>query len=159
MSLKFCTGRSRLPAFFVLVFAVAVVVKAQVEPDDRSQFRIIQTNKLTDGIGDPDTGQFGQSVAVSGDTAGVGAFLEDVAGETDQGAAYVFVRTARGGWVTQARLLAPDGEFDDRFGSSVAIVGDTIVVGAMGDDLLPPPQPPNHGSAYVFVRNAGVWTL
>jgi hypothetical protein len=101
---------------------------------------------------------FGHSVSVWGDTAVVGAYLEEVNGETFHGSAYVFVRNGDT-WTRQARLLADDGTVDDRFGSSVAIVGDTIVIGAMGDDLLPPEFPPNQGSAYVYVRNAGVWTL
>ena len=120
--------------------------------------------------------QFGHSVAISGDTVVVGALYEDsrsvgVNGdETDNtfmnaGAAYVFVRNA-GVWTQQAYLKASNTDPDDNFGISVAIDGDTIVVGAAredgaatgvnGNDLSN--GAPDAGAAYVFVRNAGVWT-
>ena len=55
---------------------------------------------------------------------------------SDSGSAYVFTRESTGGtaWRQQAKLLPNDGAADDYFGSSVAIYGDTIVVGAHGDD-------------------------
>ena len=116
---------------------------------------ISQTAKVFGEAADQTT--FGHSVSVWGDTAVVGAFLEEVNGETFHGSAYVFVRNGDA-WTRQARLLADDGTVDDRFGSGVAIWNDTIVVGAMGVDLFPVPQRPNQGSAYVFVRNGGLWT-
>ena len=77
---------------------------------------------------------FGQSVAVSGDTAVVGAFLNDDQG-VDSGSAYVFEKPA-GGWsgtLSQAaKLLASDGAGQDLLGWSVAVSGDTVVVGAYG---------------------------
>ncbi|WP_438039111.1 MYXO-CTERM sorting domain-containing protein [Sorangium sp. So ce128] len=96
--------------------------------------------------------RFGDSVALSGDTALVGAEGDDDAGQI-AGAAYVFVRSA-GVWTQQAKLLASDGAESDYFGGSVALSGDTALVGASGDsdDGL------SSGSAYVFVRSAGVWT-
>ena len=48
---------------------------------------------------------------------------------SDSGSAYVFTRTGTT-WTEQAKLTASDGAADDQFGSSVAIAGDTIVVGA-----------------------------
>lgn len=88
---------------------------------------------------------FGRSVSIDGDTALVGADAADEGGNDNQGAAYVFVREA-GGWVQQARLVADDGAQFDQFGISVAVSGDTALVGS----------PAN--AAYVFERNAGVWT-
>jgi uncharacterized protein (DUF2345 family) len=96
--------------------------------------------------------QFGASVAISGDTVVVGAYYDDIGGKDNQGSAYVFVRPG-GGWVDMtetARLTASDGAAGDQFGASVAISGDTVVVGAPYDDGY-------KGSAYVFVRPAGVW--
>jgi hypothetical protein len=59
---------------------------------------------------------------------------DDVDGKVDQGSAYVFVKAAAG-WsepfIEQARLIASDGAANDVFGS-VAVSGDTIVVGANG---------------------------
>ena len=38
------------------------------------------------------------------------------------------------GWTQVAKLTAGDGAADDRFGISVSIDGDTVVIGANGDD-------------------------
>ncbi|MHC4789514.1 MAG: FG-GAP repeat protein, partial [Planctomycetota bacterium] len=62
------------------------------------------------------------SVALSGDTAVVGAPGDDHASGTDAGSAYVFVRNGAT-WSEQAKLTASDAAADDRFGSSVAISG------------------------------------
>ncbi|HKQ46449.1 MAG TPA: FG-GAP repeat protein [Phycisphaerae bacterium] len=98
--------------------------------------------------------QFGFSVAVSGDTAVVGAYLDNHAGGSDAGSAYVFVRSGTT-WTEQAKLIALDAQGSDWFGSTVAIDGDTIVIGAQRED---PPGGTNAGAAYVFVRSGTVWT-
>ena len=87
--------------------------------------------------------EFGYRVAVSGDTAVVGARLED-AGDTDAGAAYVFQRDQGGtdNWGEVKKLTASDAQTDDQFGTSVAISGDTAVVGG-------------GSGAYLFERNQG----
>ena len=92
-------------------------------------------------------------VAISGDTAVVGAPWHDVGGNADQGSAYVFVRNG-GTWSLQAQLFASNGGADDWFGISVAISGDTIVVGANQDDVG---ANVNQGSAYVFARSGSTW--
>jgi len=88
---------------------------------------------------------FGQSVAIKGDTAVIGATFDDDNGP-NSGSAYVFVRQGSA-WTQQTKLLPADGEGSDYFGESVAIDGDTIVVGTDRDD-----------SAYVFTRVGGMWT-
>ncbi len=95
-----------------------------------------------------DAALFGLHVALSGDTALVGAPYSDDNG-TDSGAAYVFRRNGSN-WTQEAKLLASDGEADDLFGTSVALSGDTAFVGAIGND--------DSGAAYVFMRNGGAWT-
>ena len=122
---------------------------------------------------------FGFAVAVSGDTVVVGARDEDSASlgvnstpdefaAGSSGAAYVFVLSA-GQWIQQAYLkpaaVGPGGQAGDHFGWSVAISGDTIVVGAPDEDSattgvnsVPAEGASNSGAAYVFVRNAGVWS-
>jgi hypothetical protein len=97
---------------------------------------------------------FGYSVAISGDTAIVGANDYDVGGNFSQGSAYVFIRSGSN-WTEQAQLIASDGAGGDNFGSSVAISGDTVVVGASWDDVG---AEGNQGSAYVFVRSGNNWT-
>jgi hypothetical protein len=96
---------------------------------------------------------FGISVAISGDTAVVGARNDDVGANTDQGSAYVFVRSGVT-WSQQAHITASDGAANDNFGYSVAISGDTAVVGAYYDDVG---GNMDQGSAYVFIENGNTW--
>ena len=83
---------------------------------------------------------FGSSVSIDGDTIVVGAWVEEL---TLSGAAYVFTRTTPGnlasGWTLRATLVADDRAPGDKFGRSVSIDSDTIVVGADGDQ---PPYDP-----------------
>ncbi|MHB8788683.1 MAG: thrombospondin type 3 repeat-containing protein [Desulfobulbaceae bacterium] len=112
-----------------------------------------QTAKLTAGDGAADD-YFGESVAISGDTIVVGAYLDDDNG-TSSGSAHVFAKPASG-WadMTQtAKLAAGDGAAYDFFGESVAISGDTIVVGAYADD----DNGSDSGSSYVFARPGEGW--
>ncbi len=97
---------------------------------------------------------FGYAVAISGDTAIVGAFADDVGANGNQGSAYVFVRSGAT-WTQQTRLNASDGAADDAFGTSVAISGDSIVIGSDFDDVG---ANPSQGSAYCFVRSGTTWT-
>ncbi|WP_437659571.1 DNRLRE domain-containing protein [Sorangium sp. So ce1182] len=83
----------------------------------------------------------GDAVAMSGDTAVVGA---------PGSAAYVFVKSG-GGWAQQARLVPSDEGAGAYFGRSVALSADTLVVGA-------PWGTGGAGAAYVFVRSGGVWS-
>jgi len=87
---------------------------------------------------------FGRSVAVSGDTAVVGSFFDDDHG-AESGSAYLF-RYDGSDWVEEVKLTASDGAVRDYFGRSVAVSGDTAVVGAEGDD----DNGSGSGSAYVF---------
>lgn len=94
--------------------------------------------------------QFGFSVAISGGTAVVGAPFADVGANPDQGSAYAF-RVLSGNWGQGAKTTASDGAAGDLFGWSVAISGDTAVVGAPTDNSSP-------GAAYVFTRAGAAWT-
>lgn len=123
-----------------------------------------QTAKLTaDDAQEFDA--FGHQVAISGDTVVIGADGED-GGPGDplpqSGAAYIFERNqgGPGAWGQTAKLTADDAQMDDMFGFSVAISGDTIVVGAFEEDGGPGDPLPQSGAAYVFERNqggAGAW--
>ena len=92
----------------------------------------------------------GIAVAISGDTVVVGA---DQGGSQRPGAAYVFVCSGTA-WSEQAKLTASDAEDHDRFGHSVALSGDTAVVGAVSDD----DAGDSSGAAYVFVRSGNTWS-
>ena len=98
---------------------------------------------------------FGSTVAVGGDTAVVGASDEDSAGSR-AGAAYVFQRDQGGAsnWGEVKKLTASDAETEARFGNSVALSGDTAIVGAPGEDAGGDIGD-NFGAAYVFQRDQG----
>jgi hypothetical protein len=112
----------------------------------------VETQKLTASDGATED-FFGVSVAVSGATIVVGAFLDDIGGNGDQGSAYVFERQG-GSWGETQKLTASDGAVDNLFGNSVAVSGATIVVGAHRDDIGGNVY---QGSAYVFARRGGSW--
>ena len=88
---------------------------------------------------------FGNSVSIAGDTAVIGAQLDDDKGSSS-GSAYILVRDAMGTWTEQQKLTASDGAANDQFGYSVSIARDTAVIGARGDD----DDGSSSGSAYVF---------
>ncbi len=90
---------------------------------------------------------FGQSVAISGNTAIVGADREDDNGHAS-GSAYLFDITT-GQQIF--KLLAGDGDAEDLFGFSVAISGSTAIVGAKDDD----DNGTDSGSAYLFDAVSG----
>jgi uncharacterized protein (DUF2345 family) len=98
---------------------------------------------------------FGISVAVSGNIMVVGDLYTSA--DSGVGEALVFVRPKKGGlnnWTQSAVLVPSDGLNTDLFASSVAISGNTIVVGS-------PPVSCNGcgpGRAYVFVEPAGGWS-
>jgi hypothetical protein len=110
-----------------------------------------QTAELTASDGVPGD-NFGESVAISGNTVVVGAGHAAVGGDIEQGAIYVFVEPADGwGNMTEtAKLTASDGAAQDLLGASVATNGNTIAAGAVGWNT-------SEGEAYVFVEPAGGW--
>ncbi len=115
-----------------------------------------QQAKLTASDG-ADGDEFGISVAVDGDNVVVGARGDDL----DKGAIYVFSKPADDNWtstITETKLTATGGEADDLFGASVALYGDTIVVGAPRDQIEVSGGVARSGSAYVFTKNSGVWS-
>ena len=112
-----------------------------------------QQAKLIAGDGAPGD-WFGISVALSGDTALVGAFLDSTQAGMAAGSAYVFTRSGTS-WSQQAKISAGDGAAEDLFGVSVALSGDTALVGAYVDDT---PAGVNAGSAHIFARRGTSWT-
>jgi len=97
--------------------------------------------------------EFGNAVALDGDTAVVGAHYANVGNNQNQGAAYAFVRGG-GLWNQQAKLVGDHSSFTDEFGFSVALSGDTAVAGAL---FANPNGQENQGEAYVFVRQGSDW--
>jgi hypothetical protein len=108
-----------------------------------------EVQKLTadDGV---DNDQFGYSVALQGSTAVIGA----VFATSHQGAGYVFTRTVDT-WSQTQKLVADDAADDDQLGWSVALDGDTAVLGAPGvtiDDGFAT------GAVYVFTRSGDTFS-
>ncbi|MEP6484752.1 MAG: FG-GAP repeat protein [Rudaea sp.] len=96
-----------------------------------------------------------RAVAIEGDTLVIGAASTSFGTHVNQGAAYVYTRTIISGvptWTRTATLFDPSGASYDSLGISVAISGDTIVVGAQGLNS-------GRGGAYVFVKNAAGWAI
>ena len=93
---------------------------------------------------------FGQSVAVSGETVVVGAYYDDDNGSAS-GSAYIY-QFDGANW-NETKLLASDGATYDYFGISVSISGDTVVIGAAGDD----DNGTNSGSAYIYQFDGTNW--
>ncbi|MBC8504248.1 MAG: sortase, partial [Chloroflexi bacterium] len=93
--------------------------------------------------------EFGESVAIDGDKIVAGAYQDDSWPNT-RGSAFLFVKPG-GGWATtstyESKLIASDRAIGDRFGYSVAVSGDTVVVGAYQDDV---DSNNDQGSAYAF---------
>lgn len=89
---------------------------------------------------------FGDSIAISGSTAVIGAYKE----EDERGAAYVFEKDSSGTWTQVQKLTAGDSDPKDSFGGSVAISGDTIIVGADEYDFN---RSHGAGSAYIFRKD------
>jgi len=127
---------------------------------------------------------FGDSVSISGDTIAVGSPREDSTttsiingsnlsstnnGGSSNGAVYVFTRSGTS-WSHQAYLKALNNSDTDEFGESVSVYGDTIAVGAPGEDSTRTSiingsdlsstnnNGSNNGSVYVFTRSGTTWS-
>jgi hypothetical protein len=97
--------------------------------------------------------RFGWCVAIAGDYAVVGTPQDEIGGDPNVGSAYIFYESG-GTWTQQAKLTAGDGEPGDLFGSSVAISGDYVIVGAPEEDS----GGTGAGAVYVFHRSGASWT-
>lgn len=118
--------------------------------------------------------EFGAAISLSGETLAVGAPGEssdargvnpDPLGNTasDSGAVYVFERSG-GSYRETAFLKASNAGADDEFGGCLALEGDTLAVGAVGeataggDGTESNELAPESGAVYVFERAGGVWS-
>ncbi len=119
---------------------------------------------------------FGTSVALSGDTLAVGAYLEESAATgvggnqadnsaAGSGAVYIFTRTGTT-WAQQAYLKASNTAAYDFFGIQLALSGDTLAVGAFGEDSAATGSGGNQadntaadsGAVYMFTRTGTTWS-
>lgn len=100
---------------------------------------------------------FGAALSLDGDTAVITATGYDHGTELlDTGIVYVFVRDTAGVWSESQTLLPPQADMlNNIFGQSIAVNGDTILIGADFDDQAGD----NAGASYLFIRDAnGVWS-
>jgi len=108
---------------------------------------------VTDPFTPPAVSDFyGYSTAISGSVAVVGVPNSDPYG-ANSGSAYVF-RDDGSGWITEQYLFGSDEATADIFGTSVAIEGGVLVVGAPGNDIN---GIVSAGAAYVFRYDGSVW--
>lgn len=91
--------------------------------------------------------EFGQSVAIEGNTIAVGADGMTQAGYKQAGAVYLFANQNKE-WVQQSKVVTDYVYENDSFGRSVALSGDRLVVGANGRD---PGNMAQAGEAFVFL--------
>jgi FG-GAP repeat len=141
-----------------LLFASVTVAHTQSERSARDPERAAKVSiapvELTASDGVAGT-TLGTSVAASGRTIVVGENCGEIGGNTNcnpnhQGVVYVY-KEPKGGWENMAQtaeLTPSDGYVGDGFGTSVAISGSTIVVGALNG---------LNGKVYVFVEPRGGW--
>ncbi|MCK9516969.1 MAG: FG-GAP repeat protein [Ottowia sp.] len=112
--------------------------------------------KLTAGDGAA-SDFFGYSAALSGDgnTAIIGAYGDDNANGTDEGAAYIFIKD-NGTWTQQAKLISLSSLGYSSFGWSVDLSedGNVAVIGAPDDADVGA----DAGAAYIFTRTGTTWT-
>lgn len=111
-----------------------------------------QTAKLTSSV-EQDGDDFGKSVSISGDIIVIGAYQDDYNSINNCGSAYIYVKPGTG-WVStsnyEQKITAYDKAAEDKFGRSVAIDGNTLVVGAYGKNS-------NAGVAYVYENDGSTW--
>jgi len=95
--------------------------------------------------------RFGNSIDVEGDTLVIGSHWSN----NGDGAVLIFEKDNNGIW-NETQILTPiDLQNDDEFGSSVSIEGNTILVGAIREDIN---FSDNAGAAYIFEKdNTGIW--
>ena len=141
--------RNRITIFGVIVLCLLVLLHVPAAPafaDDRFATQI----KLTQPIPG-----FGAAADIDGDTAAVagpGFIFSDFPDET----VYVY-RKEGTAWTLEQSLTTHDDEplSQDSFGFSVALSGDTLVVGALGDSTGGFVA----GAAYVYIRDGHAWSL
>lgn len=109
-------------------------------------------NQILTALDGADTDRFGDAVAISGNTILVGAPQSRPSGLLAAGSAYVFERI-NGSWMQTQKLVASDATANSRFGWSVAIYGEVMVVAARSTSAISFES----GAIYIFERSGGSW--
>jgi FG-GAP repeat/Bacterial Ig-like domain len=152
-------GRLFVRSIFLTVAISTVIIVSQISIRNASlvqgQMPLLQSESTRILASDPSVvAEFGTSVAVYGDTLVLGAPFALDAQNEQNGAVYIYVRVGSA-WSFQNKLTQPDPSINPRFGGSVAIDGNTLVIGAPNDIA----SSTNRGSVYIFLRNGSNWTM
>lgn len=107
-------------------------------------------------------GNFGTSIAISGDTIAING-IHQINGQF-YGVVYIYKRVGTT-WTAQGQITSSNHESGDNFGYSIAVSGDTIIVGAPLEDSIATGVDGNQsdnsalnsGAAYIFVRSGETW--
>lgn len=143
---------SRSRRQFSFCCALVGAVLGMVSTRAPAQIQCAEQQKLT--ASDANMGDnFGSSVSVNGSVTVVGAGSADCATGTNCGAAYLY-RYNGSSWLEEQKLFASDANPSALFGLSVAVSGDTAIVGAPGEAC---PAGSNCGAAYLFRFNGIFW--
>ncbi len=105
--------------------------------------------------------RLGYAVSIAGNFAAIGAYADDFGGSNpNMGSVYIYEMQGLNNWVEVQKLSASDQDDYDRFGWSVDMDGDFLVIGAYGedDDVNDSNPLSKAGSAYIFQNVAGTWT-
>lgn len=116
-----------------------------------SFLHVIATNKLLAPDGEA-RDEFGRVLVADGPWAAIGVPEDDDLGNAS-GSVYL-LHEAGGAWNFSTKLLAADGEANDRFGAALVITDDTLVVGAPYDD----DRGDDAGAVYIFTWDGAAWT-
>lgn len=132
--------KKMMMVLFILGVAISMVSGLQAE-----EHKIIASDGAA---GD----EFGRPVAIDADTAVAGAHADDDNG-SDSGSAYIYYRNQGGtdNWGEVVKITSSDSAAGDGFGVALSISGDTVIIGADGDD----DNGSDSGSAYIFYRDQG----
>jgi FG-GAP repeat/Secretion system C-terminal sorting domain len=104
--------------------------------------------------------RLGYAVSIDGNWAAIGAYGDDYSGvDPNMGSVYIFQQQGLNNWVQVQKLSASDQDDYDRFGWSVDLHGDLLVIGAYGEDEDEFDSNPmsKAGSAYFFQNVSGTW--
>jgi len=136
----------------LLISTAALSVAVSVDENSCNMGSWSEKQKLLAGDG-AGNDRFGSSVEINGNDAIVGAYFDDISGQTNAGSAYVFVYGGAS-WTQQQKLTASDYQANDEFGWSVSIDGDYAIVGAHKEDG----SGAERGAAYIFYRSGSSWS-
>jgi len=120
-----------------------VYVYALTQSSWKLQSVLTESNAVNNDLG---------NVAISGNVIVVGVRSDDSGNGDASGSAYIFERFGTE-WVVQLQLKSPNGYIQDHFGDSVAISGNTVAIGANGNDK----NGANSGTVYVFSKDGTTW--